>query len=366
MSEKKDDSLELFMQVTREYKRFVDYFAGIKERVENYTREDEYISLNTRLMLLRKYSSSGDIDLKSITKKAGRRFPEHKEEFNTICDIYNSIDADYESILPDGTAHGLNEVIKDVMYSRYLHFDREKIGYINQSEDELIYDAIQRYVASLERCVMDIYGLLFSCMGDKDQVKEEKQRSHSICLGDKSSATQSVTASPYWSNVYGRDATIEDRKRIINENSEEDNHILLFCIGFLDELRKKEFSQSRLQWFVFPPTRKDWGDFSAAHIELLKFDKIGLSSKVRYNDKHDMAYVLLFKNIDGEFIIDQRHLSTDISVITLVKENERYGWRIYCLGEKLDFYKETLSLFDSLKRFIKISRETAINHIHIS
>ena len=121
-----------------------------------------------------------------------------------------------------------------------------------------------------------------------------------------------------------------------------------------------------MQWFVFPPTRKDWGDFSAAHIELLKFDKIGLSSKVRYNDKHDMAYVLLFKNIDGEFIIDQRHLSTDISVITLVKENERYGWRIYCLGEKLDFYKETLSLFDSLKRFIKISRETAINHIHIS
>ena len=197
MSEKKDDSLELFMQVTREYKRFVDYFAGIKERVENYTREDEYISLNTRLMLLRKYSSSGDIDLKSITKKAGRRFPEHKEEFNTICDIYNSIDADYESILPDGTAHGLNEVIKDVMYSRYLHFDREKIGYINQSEDELIYDAIQRYVASLERCVMDIYGLLFSCMGDKDQVKEEKKRSHIIFLGDKSSATQSVTASPY-------------------------------------------------------------------------------------------------------------------------------------------------------------------------
>ena len=68
MSEKKDDSLELFMQVTREYKRFVDYFAGIKERVENYTREDEYISLNTRLMLLRKYSSSGDIGFPSIKK----------------------------------------------------------------------------------------------------------------------------------------------------------------------------------------------------------------------------------------------------------------------------------------------------------
>ena len=33
MSEKKEDSLELFMQVTREYKLFVDYFSGIKERV---------------------------------------------------------------------------------------------------------------------------------------------------------------------------------------------------------------------------------------------------------------------------------------------------------------------------------------------
>ena len=65
---------------------------------------------------------------------------------------------------------------------------------------------------------------------------------------------------------------------------------------------------------------RDWGDFSAAHTELLKHDKIGFSSKVRYNDKHDMAYVLLFKNIDGKFIIDQPHLSTDISAITLVKE----------------------------------------------
>ena len=359
---KKDDSLERFIKITKEYKRFVDYFHGLKDRVDEVSKEDDYISLNTRLILLRKYGFSGDMDFKSILKKAGKRFPEHKNEFEKIRSRYNSIGSDYESILPDGTSLGLIDVINDVLNGIYLHTDRDKIGHINQSEDELIFAATQHYVLTLERIVMDAYDILNSCMGCQELSKEEKKRSHIIFLGDKNAATHSVTMSPYWSNVYGRDADIEDRKRVINENSVEDNWILLFCVAFLDELRKADYSANKLQLYVFPPTRKDWGDFSAAHNEIIKHEKIGFSSKVRYNNKRDMAYVLVLKNVDGEFIIDQPHVSTDISVITLVKENERYGWRVYCLGQKLDHYKETLNLRDSIKRLIKELREMLIRN----
>ncbi|MGN0410434.1 MAG: hypothetical protein ACI4E3_08545 [Candidatus Fimousia sp.] len=71
---------------------------------------------------------------------------------------------------------------------------------------------------------------------------------------------------------------------------------------------------------------------------------------MRYNDKHDMAYVHLFPNIDEPFLLDQPHVITELSVITLVHENPKYGWRIFAIGGKVDEYKEEISILEGFRR----------------
>ena len=80
---------------------------------------------------------------------------------------------------------------------------------------------------------------------------------------------------------------------------------------------------------------------------------IGWSTRVRYNDKHDMAYVHIFQNVKGAFTIDHSHvISQDIAVITLVNER-KYGWKIFSIGERVTQYKESLSLGESIRRLLK-------------
>ena len=61
--EKMDDTLDRLMRLTEEYKRFADYFNGIQNRVIEQNEDDEYVSVHTRLMLLRKYGQKNDFNL---------------------------------------------------------------------------------------------------------------------------------------------------------------------------------------------------------------------------------------------------------------------------------------------------------------
>lgn len=127
---------------------------------------------------------------------------------------------------------------------------------------------------------------------------------------------------------------------------------------FISELGKEKYSRNVLDGLVFPPTRSDWGDFSTIHEAIIKEPNIGFSNKIRYNDGHDIAYMHLWKNVDGGFLIDQPHKVQDITALTFVKESEKYGWRIYKIGEPADHFKETGSLFDWLKYVIKELRKS--------
>ena len=77
---------------------------------------------------------------------------------------------------------------------------------------------------------------------------------------------------------------------------------------------------------------------------------VGWSTRVRYNDKHDMDYVHLFPNIDEPFLLDQPHVITELSVITLVHENLKYGGRIFAIGGKVEEDKEEISILEGFRR----------------
>ena len=353
---KTDDTLDRFMMLTKEYKRFADYFSELENRVIEKSEEDVYISLYTRLMLLRKYGpNSGDLSFKKVLNRAGRLFPDNNEDFAKLKELYNSLYQSFEYILPDNTSRHIDEAIEDVIYGLFLHADSERIQRVIIADDSMRNAAVKEYVTTLERIILETYEILLPRNENWGFPMVEREKAHIIYLGSKDSV-HDIKGSPYWSNAYGRDATAEDIKEIFKNNTDEDNHILMFCEAFVQKLYKEDYSASELQWYVFPPTKSDWGDFSVWHKAFIEIQDIGFGSKVRYNDRHDMAYVRLIRNVKDPFIVSQPHLSNDITTITLVKDNERYGWRIYSIGDPLEHYKDTLGLGESIRKVFKDSK----------
>ena len=346
--------IKLFLYTIEEFKRFSDYFNVKTDHslTDGYT-QDEYIATQTKLIILRKYGSKPDaVYIRKILEMAINEFPESADIFAQLLDEYNTIEnRQIQTILADGTKINLRQSIEDVMYGLYLHADENKIKQLLQMDSTLSFALIREYVESLENLVFKVYDALVGCVENKF-VKAEYKKAPVLFLGEDTSG-QKIESSPFWSNLYGKDASDSDLKEIINDNELEDNIILLICTAFMNEITKEDYSVESLENLIFPPTRSDWGDFSKLHDMCIKEEKIGFSSTVRYNDKHDMAYVHLFRNVEGAFIIEQPHLIQDVCVITLVHDSDELGWRIFQIGERAEYYKAELTLSEFLKRIIK-------------
>ena len=314
--------------------------------------QDDYIAIQTKLIILRKYGSKSDaVYMKKILQAAINEFAESSDLFEKFLDEYNAIEnKQLQTILADGTKINLRQTIENVMYGLYLHADENKIMQLLQMDVSLCFVLIREYVESLESLVFKTYDALILCVENKLK-KTEFKKAPAVFLGDINSK-QEITDAPFWSNLYGKNADDKELEEIISENELEDNEILLICVAFMKEVRKEEYSVQYLEKLVFPPTRKDWGDFSELHQIFQQEENIGYSSKVRYNDKHDMAYVHLFRNVEGAFIINQPHLIQDICVITLVHDSDELGWRIFQIGERAEYYKESLTIPQYLKRIL--------------
>lgn len=346
--------LKLFLFTVEEYLKFYEYFVAQKKHslLDAATPED-YIAIQTKLMVLRKYGSKGqNVFIPTVLNAAKNEYHDTAHKFNELLDNFEAIQQDeMETILSDGTGQNLYKTIEDVMYGLYLHADKHRIQNLIKIDPMLIFIATRKYVEQLEENVLQVYNVLKE-LGVDTIKTQEFEKAPVISVDNANNDIQGITGSPYWSNIYGKDASDKDTQEIIKENSLEDNLIILLCCSFIQELEKEHYSIKELERMVFPPTRKDWGDFKSLHQAVISAKDVGWSTKVRYNDKHDMAYVQLMQNVQGVFSIDHEHvINRDICVITLVNE-EPYGWRIYKIGERADSYKETISIKEAIRRSI--------------
>lgn len=304
MSELKE--IKLFLYTIEEFKRFSDYFNVKTEHslTDGYT-QDEYIATQTKLIILRKYGSKTDaVYIRKVLQMAIKEFPESADIFEQLLDEYDEIEnKQLQTIIADGTKINLRQSIEDVMYGLYLHADENKIKQLLQMDSTLSFVLTREYVETLEDLVFKVYDVLVGFVDDKF-VKTEYKKAPVLSLGDCNSR-QEIKGSPFWSNLYGKDASERELNEIIDGNNLEDNIILMICSTFINEITKKKYSVECLEKLVFPPTRKVWGDFSELHEMCIKENNIGFSSAVSYNEKHDMAYVHLFRNVDKAFIIEQ-------------------------------------------------------------
>lgn len=55
------------------------------------------------------------------------------------------------------------------------------------------------------------------------------------------------------------------------------------------------------------------------HNFVIEKKNIGLSSRVQYNDRHDIAYLKIFQNVENAFAVEQPHQIPDIWILNFVK-----------------------------------------------
>lgn len=321
------------------------YFSKkIEEEIKNNKMIEK---LSQEANGLRKYDyNREDVYLSNVFDAIDKMYPEVGENINILREKFEKLNNYYmEVILSDGTSLNLYKAIEDVMYGLYLHADPDKIERLLKTNKNVYLMAVKEYIIVLEKIVIDTYNSIVDKMKNKYSQQEETSASV-IFMGDSTNEKHDIKNSPYWKNLYGRDLEDTEIKGIFQDMSDEDIEIYLKGSIFLQEAYKEDYSVEKLEKLVFPWVRSDWGDFSDLHNFVIEKKNIGLSSRVQYNDRHDIAYLKIFQNVENAFVVEQPHQIPDIWILNFVKKNEKYGWRIYGIGDKIADYKESGSILD--------------------
>lgn len=332
------DDLKLFAITVEEYKRLSLQLDNYNEK-DNYN-EFYYVKVNIKLMLLRKYGNKNEnVFIEKILQQMLNNYSGNKERLEQLLNDYHKIENQQLTyILADGTKLDIYHTIEDVMYGMYLHADKNRVERLKSTEESLRFICVRKYVEDLENVVLKTFDLLKTLDDSLGLKNDNHSKASTIYLGDTSKNMQNIKKSLYWANLYGKDGTDSDLDNIVQDLTNEDVEILSKCLAFLDELEKDEISIKTMDSLIFPPTKKDWKDYSEAKIFYSKIEKPGLSSKVRYNKDKNMAYVRIFPQVDDFFIIDTPHIITNICEICLVKVNNKLGWKIFSMGSHLESF----------------------------
>ena len=343
------DVLKIFLFTFEEYLKFQVFFTNTA-KLQDGRFDIEYVSLQTRLMLIRKYETKSEpIYLRTVLEAVDRLYPEQATNISALVLQIDEIENNpLELYLCDGTKRNLHEAIEDVIYGMYLHADKSRIESIVKTNMETYLYVVRKYVILWEKVLNESYTLINGLIKDKYSF-EASEKASIIFLGNDPTQGQNIKSVPYWSNLRGKDAQTNEIELILNDLSIEEKQILKLITSFLEELSKPNYSIEKLKRMTHPLTRFYWKDFSSIHEEISHVE-LGCSTKVRFNDSHDIAYVALFNKFDpdGMFIINQPHYSTDIACIYVKKEKGRNDWKVVSLNIEPDKLIKTVTLDPSV------------------
>lgn len=332
-------NLELFMTTMKEYERFSQQLPYKSIKIGECYDDATYVAVQTRLVLLRKYTSKGkknNVYLENLINEAKEIYPEENDFLNDIQTRFLQIsDVDFEQILSDGTKLNLYESIEDVMYGLLLHADQEKILRLSYSNEQMRFYSTQKYVEDIEKIVFELYSFLKKCnVGSIEQKTPVKAQT--VFLGNSDSSQQNIKKSPYWSNMYGHDITEEDIKSILP--TEEESQILSLAKSFFYELNQDKISVDRMKSMVYEPQIELWGDFSKVALLFKSIPEPGMSSYVRFNDRGDTACVRIHPHVPNGFVISSPHVIVDVYELTFIKDADGL-WKVFSFGGHKDPYK---------------------------
>lgn len=329
-------NFQLFLYTVDEYKRFANHLSVKKlDSLSDGYSEADYIGIQVRLMLLRKYySNTGNVSFKRIISEAENIFPNVAIEFQELSAEFDKIQKqNLEHLLADGTKLDIYTTIEDSVYGLYLHADENRIYRLENTTEAIRFVCTRKYILEIEHLIFKLYDLLKIC-GVTSQIIADNTRSPMIYLGDKDKNIQGVTGSPYWSNIYGVDVTDNDMKKIEQEITLEEKKMLYHCIMFIRELNNTQLKIRKLKKYIHPVARRDWRNFVEAKTFICNIPNLGFSTKVRYNEEKDTAYIRVYPKVEDPFLIDTPHIFSEGYEFALGKWFGK--WLIYSFGDHID------------------------------
>lgn len=336
--------LKIFMTTVNEYKRFVselpiDHEAASKDILSN----KDYVYENVRLMLLRKYiqfsRTGGDVYIPNIIAQAKVDYPEDENELDDILTDYKtSCEPALKHILSDGTERTLSDSINDIIYGLYLHGDSDKIERLFIDDENIRNYCIVLFIKEVERVLFRIFDFL-----DKHGVGAIDKKPYAfapvISFNSDTDTNDHIIGSPYWSNLRGKEIDGSNIEKYYSDFLKNDNTddvlVWVTAYAFTQLLADEASTVDRLRQMVCKSTILSWGDFSEARDTWKGIESPGFSSKVRYNDNKDEAYIHIFPNVIEGFVIESKYLVSGIYKLILRREETTSEWKVFALaGEK--------------------------------
>ncbi len=359
--------LKAFVYTVEEYQQMTAVNENHKhsDLLDSFTPA-QYLEVKIKLILLRKYTlfeSNKTIYLKKRLQEIKLLFPQCRETADEIMGEIDKIENDtMTSCLSDGSRLTLRETIELELYGVHLHSDYEKIEKLLITDPKIRFIAIRKYVETYEDILIRTYKLIKECGVQELTATIDSPRAEVLRVTETDGIGQNVS-NPYWSNLFGKDASDEEVWALLDNQSEEENVILFLATVFLS-LLEDDCPVESLQPFIHPATTKDWGDFQQLQEFVKAFPEMGLSTKVRFNDRHDMAYVYLLENVTDGILIQEYQIVPGITTVNFVKEKNSQRWLIYSIGDKMDDYLVTVEPFKEIKKRItkmaEIMRQSGI------
>lgn len=280
-------------------------------------------------MLQRKYFQDGEAlqfkHLLAIAISIAAINPSAKMHFESRLDYLRNWPI--ELALSDGTL--VNDQIKnveDVTYGTLLHGDLERTLRNLKFPPEMRLLSLAPYILTREELLFELRDVLIAAgvvplrfsLGERAVILRE------IKAAEQEMA---ITSSPYWANIIGRDASIDDLNAIVRNNTFEDNCIILHACQFIDLLREESLNKKKLRVLVW---RRNWlapNCFEQAAKIARGVDNLGFSTHVRHAGGPQYSQVLFLPNVIGPWITETPQLLPR-ETITVCLTKRRNIWRI--------------------------------------
>lgn len=280
-----------------------------------------WTAICVRMMLQRKYFSNSErVQLKKLFDIA-----ETDPHFSAkaIGDLRKRLKQplgrDIELLLQDGNdVQGHFSNIEDIVYSSLLHADYDRAMRLQAIPNNVRMHALAPFVFSREQIIFKFRDLCISAEvptleridGDKAAV---------LNLDTSRGEAKEVSGSPYWSNVAGHDADVDELVCIAEKLSDDDAAAFLIAKVFVGLLMEDPLDVEKLDAVVWQDSMLYRDGFKHAAGLIRSIPEIGASSHIAHEGGPNNAQVKLFPNVPNAWITNTPQLLTNVYQLHLEK-----------------------------------------------
>lgn len=292
-----------------------------------------WTAICVRMMLQRKYFSNSErVQLKKLFDIAET---DPRFSAKAIGDLRKRLKQplgrDIEFLLQDGNdVQGHFSNIEDIVYGSLLHADYDRAMRLQAIPNNVRMHALAPFVFSREQIIFKFRDLCISAEvptlaridGDKAAV---------LNLDTSRGEAKEVSGSPYWSNIAGHDADVDELVCIAEKLSDDDAAAFLIAKVFVGLLMEDPLDVEKLDDVVWQGSWLYRDGFKHAAGLIRSIPDIGASSHIAHEGGPNNAQVKLFPNVPNAWITNTPQLLTNAYQLHLEK---RCGeWKVIAITE---------------------------------